>query len=183
MSDWPNMGFDPLVTIHPYSLESIGSAIISNGGGGLSSAASATYPVANQAVYVPFLVGRPILVLQMFTYNGITASGNLDVGVYDSQQNKLFSIGSTAQTGTSSIQTFNTTDTVLPPGLYYMALAMNGTTGTFIRGRVNAGTAASAAAVGVATQTTAFALPATAAMVTCASDYIPIFGLTIRSVV
>jgi hypothetical protein len=57
----------------------------------------------------------------MLVLNGATASGNMDVGIYDYAGTRLVSSGSTAQSGTSAFQDFDITDTLLGPGIFYLA--------------------------------------------------------------
>src|SRR5574343_386960 len=68
-----------------------------------SALASATWSSANRALYSPFRLGCTINVTDMFVANGSTASGNLDLGIYDERGTRLVSSGSTAQSGTSVI--------------------------------------------------------------------------------
>ena len=169
----------PAGTIHPFSLESMGldfSAI----GTQMDDAVSAVWPAANRALFFPFVLPSAITATLMFVYNGATASGNIDVGIYDANQVLRVSSGSTAQAGTTALQTFNITDTVLVPGLYYLAIAKDDITGTTFR--VAPG-ARSQALSGGNQQASAFALPSTATMVQSATSYVPLFGLSVKTVV
>lgn len=157
------------------SLGSLGSDFISITGFSLASEGSAVYPSANLALYVPFYMQVPGVVTQMFTANGSTAGNNVDVGIYSADGTRLVSSGSTAQSGTSVEQIYNITDTLLGPGVFYMAVAMDGTTGTLRR--VTPGAAPIMTMLGMAQQATAFALPAVATMATCTTNYLPLFGL------
>lgn len=178
MSDY---GYPTLVTIQPHSMESVGRQMRTAGGaaGALSSAASTVYPTTNLALFVPFSIEVPITVAKMFSYNGATASGNIDVGIYDEKGTKIVSSGSTAQAGTSVIQEFDVTDTILGAGLFYLAVAMDNTTGTLFANVLT--TAYTWSVLGMAQMATAFALPATATLVTCAQGYLPIIGLKVKS--
>ena len=180
MADFPVPVFLPAVTLHPWSLESIGIKIVSQGGTNIGSAASTAYPTANQAIYVPFYLTERLTVTQLWWVNGASVSGNVDVGIYSEDGRRLISTGSTAQSGTNATQVVNITDTPLGPGLFYLALAMDNNTGTLVRG--TAGSVDRLKATGCAQEASAFALPATATFATIASDYVPLFGLTTRSV-
>lgn len=137
---------------------------------------SGAWPTANKAIFVPFVINTNCTVKKMFVVNGATASGNLDIGIYNEDGTKLVSSGSTAQSGTNGLQVIDVTDTPLSPGAYYMALAMNGITGTMFK--YTAGTGAQMSQLGVYQQTTAFPLPATATFATgSSSDRIPMLGL------
>lgn len=96
----------------------------------LGAAASLTW-VANLAVFTPFSIARPMLVREFVWYNGSVGAANIDCGVYDPLGNRLFSLGSTAQSGTSVPQQSSTlTDVTLAPGDYYLAFSCSGTTNT-----------------------------------------------------
>jgi hypothetical protein len=143
--------------------------------------AAAAYPETNRAMFVPVSVQAPLTVVKLFTLNGATASGNVDVGIYDAGGVRLVSSGSTAQAGTSVIQEFNITDTLLLPGLYYLAIAADNTTGTF---EVWSANAAILRSLGILMQLTAFPLPATATFALYAgTTRVPFVGATLRSVV
>jgi hypothetical protein len=82
-------------------------------------------PVANEAYLIPFWVPTPINVSSMFL-NITTSSGNLDVGIYDKNGNRVVSKGSTASPGTGR-QELTFTQTLLVPrlGPYFAAVAVN----------------------------------------------------------
>lgn len=161
------------VGLNPYSLESVGLSIRTLGSG--SSPASTVYPVANKAIYVPFVARSQITFTSLFTGNGATATGNIDIGVYASDGTRIISTGSTAMAGTSARQIVTVAATTIGPGVYYLAMTASSTSATF---------AATTAPViglqcmGVYQQTTALPLPATATFATASSTYLPIFGIT-----
>ena len=167
------------VMIHTLGAYSIGQE--SGRSVGSSSAASAAWPSANLAILIPFRLPAPLLVQRLFLLNGATASGNVDIGIYDVAGTRLVSTGSTAQSGTSAVQSVDVTDTPLAAGLFYLALAMDGTTGTVQRKTTS--NVASCKALGMAQVASAFALPATVTFATCTNAFIPYFGLTARSFV
>ena len=146
----------------------------------LASAASAAFPTTNQAFFMPLFMGAPITIAQLFVWNGATVSGNVDVGVYAEDGTRLVSSGSTAQAGTSVLQVFDVTDTVIGPGNYYLALACDNTTATITRVTV----ALSVARLhGNLTQASAFPLPTLATFATVAGGFTPIMGFTPRTVI
>lgn len=177
MPDFPVLrNVDPLV-ISPASPQSIGEMLNAMGLGLTTS----TWPTANKAYFIPFSVFAPITIVKMFVINGGTASGNIDVGIYDRGGSRLVSSGSTAQSGTSAVQEFNITDTLLLPGLYYLACAMDNTTGTL--DLWNPATAL-ARVMGVVEQTSAFALPSSATFASLSGTLkFPFIGATQRPVV
>jgi hypothetical protein len=179
MTDWPISVYEHGPTIHPWSPESIGPALATQGEV-LSGSTSGAWPSANRAYYIPFGLTKSITAKLMFVYNGATASGNFDIGIYDQAGRRLVSSGSTAQAGTNALQTVDITDTWIGPGLFYLALALDNTTGTVQR------TSASLARqrlTGCFQQATAFALPATATFAAVATANIPVFGLCTRTVI
>ena len=166
------------MTIHPLSSESIGPAYMAIGS---SVSASATWTSANRAIYIPFFLEEPIVVVKLWSFNGATAANNIDVGIYDAVGTKIVSSGSTVQSGTSTLQEFDITDTLIGSGMFYLAAAMDGVTGTVFR--LSGPGTTRIMQLGMAEQNTAFALPATATFVTRSNDFTPIIGLTIRTLV
>lgn len=143
--------------------------------------ATTPWPTANKAIFYPFHVNRPFLVKKLFCYNGTTAAGNLDVGIYDRFGNRMVSSGSTAQAGTSVLQVFDVTDTWLQPGDYYFALAMDGTTGTIFRNAMTSTSLSKTA--GMLEMASAFPLPATATFATTTELPMAYMGAVKRTVI
>jgi hypothetical protein len=171
----------PLVTVQPWSLESIGNHLRTISNSSLNGTASATYISANRAIYIPFALASTATFVKMFVINGAAVSGNIDVGIYNEAGTRLVSSGSTAQAGTSAIQEFDITDTTLSEGIYYLAVAMDNTTGTLQRGT---GSSLRLQMTGMAIQASAFPLPATATFAAlAASDYVPCIAATTRTLV
>lgn len=135
---------------------------------------AATWPANNRALYVPFVIEQTVTVKQMWTYNGGTASGKVDIGIYDNAGARLVSSGGAVdQTGTSTLQAFDLTDTVLTPELYYFAMMLSSTVGTVFRGTINV---VLLNTLGVKEEATAGSLPATATMSAPSSSFMPVFG-------
>lgn len=163
----------PLPTICTWSPEAIGLTA------GLTPVGfiSGTYPTANLALYIPFRLQEPISITKLFSVNGAVVSGNIDVGIYSVDGTRLVSSGSTAQAGTDVCQAFDIADTLLVPGDFYLAVAMNNATGTLFRGAPAAPGAQLLRLAGVFRQTSAFPLPATASFATPTVSYTPAIGL------
>lgn len=177
MSNFPKAIDMTNVTINTASYNSLGFHRAILGSSGL-----AAWPLANLALFVPFTIAVPTTIVKIMWVNGATVSGNVDVGLYDSQGNRLVSSGTTAQTTVSVVQPVDTTDVTLQPGVYYMAMAMDNTTGT--TRKFTTGSTALCRAVGVYQQVSAFPLPSSATFATAStSDFIPVFGITGRIVV
>lgn len=162
--------------IHPQAQESVGANLH-----GISqvSASSQAYPLANLALYVPFAVASPVNVQSTIWMNGVTAGGNIDIGIYDESGTRIVSLGSTARgTASSVITTTTLTDTVLGPGRYYMAMAHDGTSNIFAW----IPAAGLCEAFGVLEQQTAFPLPSTATFAVTTRAYIPFVGLLCQTI-
>lgn len=157
--------------INVWSLACVGLELGALSGG--ATPAGLAWPTANDAIFVPLYITEPTLIKRLFILNGGTVSGNLDLGIYTADGGRLRSSGSTAQSGTTAIQFVDITDIVLGSGRYYLACAMNGTTGTAFRANVSA---ARLQQVGVARMASAFALPSSATLVAAASGYMPLIG-------
>lgn len=170
----------PLVTIQPFSPESIGAQLNANGFS-LGSFASTSFPSANRAIYLPFSIAVPTVVVKLFCLNGGVTSNNMDMGIYDWTGTKLVSIGSTAQSGASAVQEFNITDTLLGPGRFFLAVCC--VSGSASLQRIAGTSTEQMAAWGMYNQSSAFPLPATATFAKPASNYIPAIGLTTRTVI
>lgn len=158
--DWPNNRFPVLNTITPWSLESLGLTLLRSGY--TPDVAISNVPGANTALFYPFRIFEPSTAVKMACVNGATVNGNVDLGIYDRELNKIVSTGSTAQAGANAIQVIDITDTLLLPGNYFMAVELSSATGTLMRSTATDEDALSAhpfytQAVG------AFPLPATAA--------------------
>jgi hypothetical protein len=175
--DWPSTPNlpDPLVTISPLAVCSLAGQAA-----GSFTIGAVAYPGANTAFFVPFRLSRAVLFKLLFAWNGAAVSGNIDVGIYSRDGTRLVSSGSTAQAGTSVIQTFDVTDTLIGPGVFYLAIAMDNGTGQITRfvpglavGRL----------LGMAQMATAFPLPATATLAVFTTNFAPIIGATTRTVV
>lgn len=78
----------------------------------------------------------------MTTVTGIrmnigTSAGNIDVGIYDANGNKVVSKGSTACPSGGSQTVSFASPTTLIPGQYWIAIAADGTSATFARAGTN----------------------------------------------
>lgn len=178
-SNWRRIQDYNRVTIaHDSIPDSIGMELQANAG---SSVAAALWPSANRAIYVPFVVFQPLIAVKMGVRNGNAVSGNVDVGIYDDQQNRLVSMGSTAQAGTAAIQSFDITDTLLQPGVYYMALCVDNTTAQ-IQGAAISALAAGAA--GVLSQSVgAVTLPNPGTFAAAQDAFVPAIFVTTRTLI
>lgn len=141
--------------------------------------ASLAYPASNDAIFVPVTVKQTVLIKRLYSLNGTSANNNIDVGIYTKGGTRVVSSGSTAQSGTNAPQFYDVTDLTLSPGLYYLAVAMDGTSGTLFR---LAPGLHILQLLGVAKQATAFALPATATFATPTANYLPVIGAEITEI-
>lgn len=176
----PAIFSDVMPTITPWHVgESIG------GGLGASNvlftgAASAAWPAASVAIFVPFLLPRRISVNAMFVSNGASASDSVDAGIYTADGRRLGSIGLQGRAGTNVVQVFSLTATTeFGPGKFYMAMALNGTTGSVVRGSLAAelGRGLGLMQQDLSGESVPGTLPATATMAAMAQAYVPVFGI------
>ncbi len=113
--------------IHSFSQEALGVSPVV----GSNFGSSTTWGVTNWSEYVPFIVSSPMVVTTMGVFNGASVSGNLDIGVYDDQANRITHSGSTAQSGTNAWQSVAVAGVTLQPGIYYMALNFDNTSARY----------------------------------------------------
>lgn len=111
------------MVITPLSLWSLGPMLR---GAVIGAPTAVAYPSANKAFFIPFRVPKIVTAYQIVVGNGTTSGNNIDAGIYDEFGNRLVRAGSTAR-GAGSEQVLNIADTVLLPGMYYMAYAHNST--------------------------------------------------------
>lgn len=134
-----------------------------------TSVTASTWPSANRAIYIPFIVVQ-ITTAYVMAFQVAVQSGNCDVGIYTEQGVRLVSAGSTA-VGAAGFQSINITDTVLTPGVYYMAMNCDNTTASF---RAALSSALGIQGCGVQQQAVgAVALPDPATFANPASTYCP----------
>jgi len=145
---------------------------------GAGYSVTATTWTANRAVYQPILIEAPIA-LTMIAVRVQTQAGNYDSGIYNMENTRLVSLGSTAVPAAGWAQ-MNIVDTALVPGWYKLAFACDSSTAAF------KGTAIAAGIMrvcGVQEQTSgAYALPATATPIAYATAVAPQIVLGFRSV-
>jgi hypothetical protein len=136
--------------------------------------------VNNKAYYYPFRLSDWGLARQLLFWVGATSSGNIDVGVYDSQKNLIVSAGSTAMSATvNTVQELNITDTLLPPGDYLLGVACSTTGGTCFQTGSASSDEAMLSMVPIYEQTSALALPDPCVPVLCtdAAPFIWVAGI------
>lgn len=165
------------VVITSLSHEAVGIERSANTG---AAGGVAAWPTSNKAIFVPIVVHNAFVAVKMFVIIG-AASGNIDVGIYDDQKNRIVSSGATAQAGSTAIQEFDITDTTLNPGRYYMAVAADNTTGTIFRHAFS--NVIWAGGSGMLMQTSAYTLPNPANWVAAVDVYVPYVAVTGRTTV
>lgn len=142
-----------------------------------SGSGNGTWPAANRAIYIPFMVEARITVYQIAVEVAVQ-SGSLDVGLYDLYGKRLQAAGSTA-VAVAGVQAIDITDTALTPGVYYMGMCVDNNTASFYRS-----TAAARALqmAGVQQQAVgAVTLPDPATFANPASAYIPHMSLALTA--
>ena len=140
---------------------------------GIERTGSGTWPVTNLAIYIPFTVTEQITIKRILVRVG-TSSGNIDVGIYDTDGTRRVSSGSTAMAAAYTTQSVDIADTALSPGTYYMAMVVDNITARFdlIYAQDNM-------SYGIREETSAFPLPSTATIVEHRSrSFLPNMALT-----
>ena len=179
----PSAPIFSLPTITPWSLESLGAQLNSQGFA-MSAAGSFDWFTSNAAIFVPFTLSMQITAQTVFWYNGVAGAGNADAGIYDVSGNLLGHCGTTVTGVSSTLQsTALLTPATFGPGVFYLALSCSTTANAFYStnpgGRVMA-------SFGCAYKTAAMPLPANVSMVTIASianAVIPVFGIAMTTVI
>lgn len=149
MSDFPNT----LVSSQQVSLSTFGptSLCLDLAIGGGSTTANIAFPTVNLGVFTPVWVEQPVTAYKMGIIVG-TQSGNVDVGIYNEFGTAVVRAGTTA-VAAAGAQLFDITDTLLQPGVYFLAIACDNTTATF---RATATSGGLTRTVGQATVASAF---------------------------
>jgi hypothetical protein len=169
MADFPNvpyLGEPAMASISPACMNSLGV-----GFGGIP--ASTAWPAVNLAMFIPFRVSQSVTVTQIALGGGTTASGNFDGGVYDEYGNRLISTGTQGKVASAEV-IVDVSDTTFGPGLFYMGMAADTTTGLIIGQNVGG---PRASLLGCREMASAFVLPATATYATCTQGFIPSMAL------
>lgn len=100
------------------------------GGQGDTSSGTAT---GSRIYYIPLHIDAVFQVNALYVVNGAAVSGNIDIGLYTANFNKVVSTGSIAQAGTNGPQLQTVTSTSIPAGLYYYAVVADNGVSTFFR--------------------------------------------------
>lgn len=167
----PGLRWPALPTITPWSIESLGMALLFH----QAMPSSSTVGTANVCYYVPFRVEERTTVTKLWWANGATVSGNIDMGVFDIETGaKLFSTGATAQAGTNAIQQVDITDATLERGTYLMGISFSSSTATIFA--LNLADEISQSNLMVIGELAAHPLPATATPA-AGNLFIPLCGL------
>jgi hypothetical protein len=124
-------------------------------------------------MFIPFRVSQSVTVTQIALGGGTTASGNFDGGVYDEYGNRLISTGTQGKVASAEV-IVDVSDTTFGPGLFYMGMAADTTTGLIIGQNVGG---PRASLLGCREMASAFVLPATATYATCTQGFIPSMAL------
>lgn len=176
MTDWSTPQEAPPPLLHTWSRYS--GIYEARAMAGALAAASTSWNTANQARFVPMSLPWGYPVRQAFWVNGSTVtSTNNDFAVYTMDGVRLFSTGSTAQSGTNAPQFVDVADFWLPPGDYYFALNIDSNAINRIFG--NALTAENQSLAGIKQQALgSVALPAAASFAAPSAVGVGIFGVT-----
>lgn len=144
---------------------------------GGASPSGVAWPAANRAIFVPFRTPFPVTVCKLLVGAGATATGNFDVGIYDAAGNKIVSSGATAK-GANTEHILDITDTPIGEGLYYFALA---TDGTITMQASNALSVQGCRLAGIVEAASSYVLPSSVSYAACSSAYVPYVGAYLRT--
>lgn len=167
----------PELPVLSSATDDLADAIAYMGGG---NAASAGYPAANLAIFVPVRISQPRTYVSAWWLNGATAAGNVDVGLYTMSGTTLTRVAAStaeAQSGVSAMQVAATfPSTTVGPGLYYLALSCTSATATFWK---TAPQTTIARDLGVFQAAASSPLPSTATAAAWSQTlFVPVFGLS-----
>ena len=152
------------------------AAVAARNQGVAAAPASATYPAANRAIYIPFYLPLTWLAQGGGLVNGSSVTGNADFGIYSAAGNRIISRGSVARSGASAPQLDDFASfALLTPGRYYMGFsASSGAANTaWLNTSV---TTAIGKSLGLLQEASAFPLPATMTPAAWASTGLPLVG-------
>lgn len=137
----------------------------------------AAWPSANLAIYCP--VSLPAsATIRTLSFACTVLGNNYDLGIYTGDLAKVDASGSTAlATGVVSF-TLTKPYRVQAGQLFYLALAISGTTGQVQR--YSGGAVGQVIATGAGQEASALPLPSTATPVTLTSAYVPLIALGFR---
>jgi hypothetical protein len=175
MGDFP---VDPVTPthIHTWTTYCVCAPTLRLNGAAISAPASAAWPSANLAMYIPFTIPFPYTVSRLFWCNGSSAAANMDVGLYSLGGARICSTGSVAQVTTNVIQYAAPTATcVLTPGTYYLGVACSGTTNALFMATT---TAIQNRMAEVMQEASAIPLPSPATFASMANTNFPLAGFT-----
>lgn len=144
---------------------------------GMAQPASATYPSANLAIFIPIYTNVPFRAQGGTWVNGSSVSGTADVGFYTLTGTRIVSTGAVTRSGASSVQAQDfSAEVLVPPGAYYLAFSASsgGANTAFLNTSV---TSAIGKPAGLLQMASAHALPATATFAAWASTGYPICGI------
>jgi len=174
-----NIVIPPNVVISTFSAECVGTHFYTEYAQG--SVASAIWPVAAQALFLPFTIYTSMTIVQFSCVNGLAVAGNFDIGVYDINGRLKIATGATAQVGADNLQWTPVAATTIGSGKYYLAMSCSGIVGQYYR--VTAAANGVTSTWGMAQMAAAHPLPAIATLATITGNYVPFFGVNNRVMV
>lgn len=140
--------------------------------------ASSSWGATDQGVYLPFVLPWDYPVARVFWANGSSTTGNGCLAIYNKHRNRLFTTGSIARVGVSSLQyvSVGSTPLLLPAGEYYLGLSI-GTTTNAVNGSTSV-TAAIARGMGILQQASVGTLPDPMVPIAPTQPIYPLVGIT-----
>lgn len=150
--------------LSPFSWQSLGPEFAALQG---NPPSSATWYLANAALFYPITLNEPFTLVKFWWMNGGVSSGNVDCGLYDETGQRIASAGTTPQGTINIVQEVVSSNPIqVNPGNYYLAFAADNVTATVFSAVGAGGGADGLRALGVVQMAAAFPLPAMATFAT-----------------
>jgi hypothetical protein len=143
---------------------------------GLTPLTSTPWPVANRALLIPFSIDTEGLISTVAIANGAAVSGNIDVGIYNAEFQRLVSVGGIRQRGINTTQALALPQLLLTAGAYWLAFVLDNLVGTIM---CMTGLASpQAQQIGIVEASAAYPLPARLTPSTPSMGILPLLTLT-----
>lgn len=142
----------------------------------LTALASTTWPTANQALFLPFSLDVDGVIPAIYVANGLVVSGNVDVGIYNSNFQRVASAGGVAQAGTSVTQVLGLSGVALTAGAYWVAVVVDNLVGSVMA--MGGLASAQAEQIGLFEVAAAYPLPPAVTPATPTMGILPLITIT-----
>lgn len=133
MSDFPPAAVarGKLGTLSAFSQVHSLAGLVAGLAGSIATSSTA-WGTSGLGIYIPVMLEVPATIFKMSVLNAATIDGTVGVAIYDESYNRLTTVAGATHTGANVVQTFDTPDVNLMPGIYYLMMCAATTTGTYI---------------------------------------------------